>query len=80
MCPRRISGVFLILKSAGAEHCLQPASDNLIWNRQPSKSLTDERKLKVFDHQGFWQPMDTYQESQYLNRLWAEQKAPWKVW
>jgi hypothetical protein len=24
--------------------------------------------------------MDTYQEMQYLNRLWTENKAPWKVW
>ncbi|MDQ5977369.1 MAG: hypothetical protein QG602_341, partial [Verrucomicrobiota bacterium] len=23
---------------------------------------------------------DTYQEAQYLNKLWADGRAPWKVW
>jgi glucose-1-phosphate cytidylyltransferase len=37
-------------------------------------------QLSAFKHEGFWQPMDTYRESQLLNQLWNEEKAPWKVW
>ena len=29
---------------------------------------------------GFWQPMDTLREKNYLEGLWESGKAPWKVW
>ena len=29
---------------------------------------------------GFWKPMDTLRDNQELNKLWTEEKAPWKVW
>jgi glucose-1-phosphate cytidylyltransferase len=31
-------------------------------------------------HDGFWQPMDTFQEYTLLNRIWSEGRAPWKTW
>ena len=34
----------------------------------------------AFPHDGFWQPMDTFQEFTLLNRMWNEGKAPWKTW
>jgi glucose-1-phosphate cytidylyltransferase len=48
--------------------------------RKPMEDLVRHKQLHAFRHEGFWQPMDTYQEMQYLNRLWLENKAPWKVW
>jgi glucose-1-phosphate cytidylyltransferase len=48
--------------------------------RQPFEQLARDGQLNAYQHDGFWQPMDTYQESQHLNRLWAEDRAPWKVW
>ncbi|MEP4192197.1 MAG: glucose-1-phosphate cytidylyltransferase, partial [Sneathiella sp.] len=30
--------------------------------------------------EGFWQPMDTLREKNYLEQLWADGKAPWRVW
>jgi len=47
---------------------------------EPMNRLAAEGQLNAYEHDGFWQPMDTYQESQYLNRLWEECKAPWKIW
>ena len=38
------------------------------------------RELHSYRHEGFWQPMDTYQEMQHLDTLWKEGRAPWKVW
>lgn len=38
------------------------------------------RQLGVYQHDGFWQCMDTYREMQLLNGLWREGKAAWKVW
>lgn len=42
--------------------------------------LADRRQLAVYQHQGFWQCMDTYREMWLLNGLWAEGRAPWKIW
>jgi glucose-1-phosphate cytidylyltransferase len=46
----------------------------------PMRTLTADRQLAVFKHDGFWQPMDTFAEFNYLNKLWTEKKAPWKIW
>ena len=48
--------------------------------RDPINRLAADRQLNCYRHEGFWQPMDTYQECQYLNRLWDEGRAPWKTW
>ena len=54
--------------------------DETIWERHPLEALAGNQQLKAFIHEGFWQPMDTYRESQDLNELWDNNKAPWKIW
>jgi glucose-1-phosphate cytidylyltransferase len=53
---------------------------NVMFERDPIEKLVADNQLHSFQHEGFWQPMDTYQETQHLNKMWAEGKAPWKVW
>jgi len=50
------------------------------FERTPISNLVAAGQLNSYRHEGWWQPMDTYQEMQYLNKLWQEGKAPWKVW
>lgn len=57
-----------------------PADPLMMLERQPMDKLVRDGQLNAYKHEGFWQPMDTYQEAQYLNKLWAEGQAPWKVW
>jgi glucose-1-phosphate cytidylyltransferase len=57
-----------------------PDDPNVMLERDPINNLVRDGQLNSYRHEGFWQPMDTYQESQHLNRLWAEGKAPWKIW
>jgi glucose-1-phosphate cytidylyltransferase len=57
-----------------------PADPNMMLERKPMDDLVRDSQLHAYRHEGFWQPMDTYQESQHLNKLWADNKAPWKVW
>lgn len=57
-----------------------PDDPKVMLEREPINNLVRAGQLNSFRHEGFWQPMDTYQESQYLNRLWAEGQAPWKIW
>lgn len=54
--------------------------DKTIWEREPVERLTREGQMHAFKHQGFWQPMDTMRDKEYLEGLWASGKAPWKVW
>jgi glucose-1-phosphate cytidylyltransferase len=37
-------------------------------------------QLMVYKHPGFWACMDTLRDMDYLNQLWVERKATWKVW
>jgi glucose-1-phosphate cytidylyltransferase len=52
----------------------------LALEREPIIKLVKDGQLNSYKHEGFWQPMDTYQEMQYLNQLYTDGKAPWKVW
>jgi len=47
---------------------------------EPLKELSHLGELKSYKHNGFWQPMDTYREFQYLNEMWEKDLAPWKIW
>jgi glucose-1-phosphate cytidylyltransferase len=54
--------------------------DETMFEQEPMRRLTAEGQLMAYPHDGFWQPMDTFQEFTLLNRLWNENKAPWKTW
>ena len=55
-------------------------NDHTIWEIKPLEALTSQGELVAYQHQGFWQPMDTLRDKTYLEELWASGQAPWKVW
>jgi glucose-1-phosphate cytidylyltransferase len=55
-------------------------SDFTSWEQEPILRIANQRQLKAFKHEGFWQPMDTLREKNLLETLWLENKAPWKKW
>ena len=56
------------------------ANDQTIWERGPLETLAKSKQLKAFQHEGFWQPMDTLRDKNYLEEIWKSGKAPWKMW
>jgi glucose-1-phosphate cytidylyltransferase len=52
----------------------------LVFEQGPLNQLSEDGQLGCYAHDGFWQPMDTYQEFLLLNRLWNDGKAAWKIW
>lgn len=44
------------------------------------EELAQNGELMVYKHRGFWACMDTLRDMEYLNKLWIEDKARWKVW
>lgn len=54
--------------------------DSCVWEQQPLESLAKSSELMAFDHDGFWQPMDTLRDKHHLEELWQSNQAPWKLW
>lgn len=72
-----INGGFFIL----SPRCIDLISgDATSWEAEPLSRLAAQGELMAFQHDGFWQPMDTLREKNMLEELWAGGKAPWKVW
>ena len=54
--------------------------DSTVWEREPLQRLAEAGQLMSFQHDGFFQPMDTLRDRVYLEELWHSGKAPWKQW
>jgi len=53
------------------------ASDAILLEHEPLMSLAADGELSVFQHHGFWQPMDTLREKHLLEDLWNSGDPPW---
>ncbi len=73
----RINGGFMVLERKVLDLL---EDDSTIFERDPLHSLAQSGELSAFEHNGFWQCMDTQREMRRLEHLWSEDKAPWKVW
>jgi len=54
--------------------------DSTVWEKDPLESLANKKQLAAYEHEGFWAPMDTLRDKNFLERLWTSDKAPWKIW
>jgi len=55
-------------------------NDQTVWEQAPLTQLAEQGDLMAFEHEGFWQPMDTLRDKQKLEELWEHGQAPWKIW
>lgn len=44
------------------------------------EKLAKEDNLRVYEHKGSWECMDTFREVVHLNELWNNGKAFWRIW
>ena len=72
-----INGGFMVLEPGVLDYLDGPGS---VLERSPMERLAQAGQLMAYRHHGFWQPMDTIREKQYLDTLWRAGEAPWKVW
>ena len=54
--------------------------DATVFETAPLERLAEEGQLMSYQHNGFWQCMDTAREKDLLEKLWASGQAPWRVW
>ena len=72
-----INGGFFVLNPEVLDYI---TDDSSVWEQEPLMNLAAENRLMAFEHQGFWQPMDTLRDKHHLEELWMSGKAPWKTW
>jgi glucose-1-phosphate cytidylyltransferase len=70
-----INGGFFVLNQKIFDYI---DNDQTIFERHPMKKLSKDGELMAFKHEKFWQCMDTLRDKNLLNKLWNENKAPWK--
>jgi glucose-1-phosphate cytidylyltransferase len=56
------------------------SDDTTVWEQEPLRNLAHQGQLGAYRHSGYWQPMDTLNDKQGLEKLWAAGTAPWRVW
>ena len=72
-----INGGFFVL----SPKCIGLITDDQSsWEGEPLSKLAADGQLEAFEHDGFWQPMDTLAEKKYLEGLYDSDSAPWKIW
>ncbi|GGA99314.1 glucose-1-phosphate cytidylyltransferase [Allosediminivita pacifica] len=72
-----VSGGFFVCEPSVLSRINDPGT---IWEKEPLERLSREDQLSVYKHEGFWAAMDTLRDKVFLERLWSEGNAPWKVW
>lgn len=55
-------------------------NDETVLEKEPLENLAKKNELIAYKHDGFWQPMDSLRDKNYLESLWSAKKAPWKLW
>jgi glucose-1-phosphate cytidylyltransferase len=71
-----INGGYFIMSREVLDE-LRPGEDLVA---EPLQRLAREGKVLGQRHEGFWAPMDTLKDKQWLERLHEDGSAPWQVW
>ena len=72
-----INGGFFILSTKVLDLI---EGDATIWERGPMEQLARDDQIRAFQHHGFWHPMDTLRDKNFLEEQWATGSAAWKRW
>ena len=72
-----INGGFLVFEPAVFEYL---AGDDSSLEADALERLAADDQLAAYRHEDFWQCMDTLRDKRFLENLWQQKQAPWKVW
>lgn len=72
-----INGGFFVIDPLAIKYV---EDDSTTWEQEPLQMLASSSQLQCFKHEGFWHPMDSLRDNTYLNKLWDENSAPWRIW
>lgn len=72
-----INGGFFVLQPEVVKYI---EGDQTAWEYDSLERIAKDHQLAAYQHEGFWQCMDTLRDVHLLEKLWSENKAPWKLW
>lgn len=72
-----INGGFMVVEPEVLDYI---EGDDTFFEKEPLQQLAREGQLMAYKHNGFWQCMDTQRDRGLLEKLWIEDRAPWKLW
>ncbi|MFN3687571.1 glucose-1-phosphate cytidylyltransferase [Salinarimonas sp.] len=72
-----INGGFFVLSPSVIDLVAEDATS---FEAEPLTTLAQTGDLMAFEHDGFWQAMDTLRDKTQLEELWASGRAPWRIW
>jgi len=73
----RINGGFFVLEPEVLD-CIE--NDSTVWERGPCEQLAAAGQLMAYQHDGYWQCVDTLHELRLLREMWNNNQASWKTW
>ena len=71
-----VNGGFFVLEPEIFDYI---KNDLTIWEKEPLEKLAETNELSAYQHNGFYQHMDTIKEKEFLNKLWSKGEAKWKI-
>ena len=74
-----INAGFFVCQPEVLKYIPEDATD-IMWEQEPLKAIARDGQLNAYKHTGFWHPMDMLKDKEDLNKMWANNTAPWKVW
>ncbi|HRF98704.1 MAG TPA: sugar phosphate nucleotidyltransferase, partial [Aggregatilineales bacterium] len=69
-----INGGFMVFEPAIFDHI---ADDSTVLESQVLEKLAAQGQLMAYQHDNFWQCMDTLRDKRYLQSLWEGGNPPW---
>ena len=72
-----INGAFFVLEPGVFDYI---DGDATMFEREPLERLAKDGELMAYQHEGFWQCMDTLRDRKHLETLWSTGTPPWKTW
>jgi len=72
-----INGGYFVLEPSVFDYL---KDESTVWEREPLEELVKNKQLSAYRHTGFWHPIDTLWDKNYLENLWKENDVPWKIW
>ncbi len=73
-----VNGGFMVARASMPQHYLCGPGPH-IFEQDPMSNILRDKEMAAYQHEGFWQCMDTPREHALLNNLWDRGHAPWAV-
>ena len=72
-----INGGFFVLQPEVVNYI---EGDQTAWEFDSLEKIAADGQLAAYQHEDFWQSMDTLRDVNVLEKFWREGNAPWKLW